>query len=313
MHGESKLVVTVASGPYAHLAALADGNDADGIELQYEVLEPPQILTRMHRDAAWDIAEMSLATIYMLADRRDPNFAPLPVFPSREFRHSALYVPADGSVCSARDLRGATIGVLRYAMTTAVWVRALLTGQYGVPPEGMQWVVGDESPHPAWVNPRIVDGAAVLERMAVAGELDCLVSGRTPASFLNGKLRRLFAEFGAEERAYFASTGIFPIMHVMAARRSLVEQRPEVVPILIRRFESAKLRAEEGLRDFDVSTYPVPWLAAHIDDARRQMGSELWPYGVEANRTTLVAFGQLLAAEGLTTRALAPEEVFTVS
>jgi 4,5-dihydroxyphthalate decarboxylase len=303
------LIVTVAAGPYAHLAGLAAASD-DGLELRCETLEPGHIFPRMQRDAAWDVAEMSLATAYIMADRGEQRFVALPVFPSRAFRHSSLYVPAASPVRGAGELRGRRIGVLRYAMTTAVWVRAMLADPYGVPAQGLQWVVGDESPHPAGVTPQKVEGAAALERMAAAGELDCLISGRTPAAFHDGRLRRLFPDFGAEEKAYYARTRVFPIMHVMVATRALLERRPGVVAKLIKRFAAAKHAAEEGLLNFDISMYPLPWLPAYVEDARRQVGGDLWPYGIELNRATLTAFAQALVADGLIGRARTPEEVF---
>ncbi len=310
MRGQPKVRLTVASGPYIHLAALGRPYHVDdGFDLRHEVLDPPEILSRMHRNAAWDIGEMSLATVYMLADQRDSRFVPLPVFPSREFRHAALYVRTESPIRGARDLRGSTVGVLRYAMTTAVWVRGILATQYDVCRSDLHWVVGDDSPYPSSLSLRKVAGPETLERMALAGELDCLITGRTPASFLDGRLRRLFPDFGTEERAYFTSTGIFPIMHVMAAQGSLLQRYAEIVPALLKRFDAAKRDAEHGLLDFDISMYPVPWLGAHVEEARRRMG-ELWPYGMEKNRTTLVAFGHMMAADGLTSRALAPEEVF---
>ena len=308
-----ELKVSVAAGPYAHLASLAAPGD-DGLELRLETLEPGHIFPRMLRDGAWDVAEMSLATAYILIAKGDRRFRPIPVFPSRAFRHSALYVPVSGRVRTAADLRGARIGVLRYAMTTAVWVRAMLAQQYGVPADGMRWVVGEDSPHPDSVSPEIVGGAKALERLAVEGGLGCLISGRTPAAFAEGRLRRLFTDFGAEEKAYFAASRVFPIMHVMVAKAELLERAPDVFARLMKRFETAKHAAEEGFANFDISTYPLPWLPAYVEDARRQFstfaGADLWPYGVEPNRRTLETFGQAIAAEGLASRALAPEDVF---
>lgn len=304
------MILTLAAGGYAHLATIASGDASDGLDIRYETLEPGRIFPRMQRDAAWDVAEMSLATAYIMADRGDRRFVALPVFPSRAFRHSALYVPSWSPVRAASELRGGRVGVLRYAMTTAVWVRSMLAGQYGVPAETLRWVVGEESPHPVSITPRVVEGGAALERMAAAGELDCLVSGRAPAAFADGRLRRLFADFGAEEKAWHARTRVFPIMHVMVAKRDLLEREPRLLPALMKRFDAAKRVAEDGLLDFDVSTYPLPWLAACVEDARRLIGGELWPYGLAANRVTLDAFGRALAAEGLTSRVLAPEEVF---
>lgn len=304
------MIVTVAAGPYAHLASLHSGNGTGGLEIRYEAIEPGKIFPRMQKEAAWDAAEMSLATAYIMADRGEKRFAALPVFPSRAFRHSALYVPAGSPVRKAEELRGKRIGVLRYAMTTAVWVRDMLASQYGVPAASLQWVVGEDSPHPESIQPVVAGSAAGLERMAVAGEIDCLISGRTPAAFQEGKLRRLFPDFGAEEKAYYARTGVFPIMHAIVAKRELVEGKAGFTGALLARFEAAKHAAEEGLLNFDVSTYPLPWLSAYVEDARRQVGGDLWPYGIEANRKTLEAFGKAIAAEGLTKRALAPEEVF---
>jgi 4,5-dihydroxyphthalate decarboxylase len=303
--------VSVAAGPYAHLAALGAGGGEDGLRLERVVLEPGRIFPRMLQEAPWDVAEMSLATAYILAARGDRRFVPIPVFPSRAFRHSSLYVPAGSGVRVAGDLRGRRIGVLRYAMTTAVWVREMLRNQYGVPPETLQWVVGEDSPHPPGVPTSIVEGASALERMVLEGGIDCLISGRVPRAFEEGRLRRLFGDFGTEEKAYFAGTGVFPIMHTMVVRRALVEEDPPLVPRLMARFESAKRVAEEGLRNSDLSIYPLPWLPAYVHDARCAFGGgDLWPYGIEANRPTLAAFGRALAAEGLASRTLEPEEVF---
>jgi len=263
----------------------------------------------MHRDEAWDVGEMSLATLYMLADKGDVRFVPIPVFPSREFRHASLYVRADGAILKPMDLCGRTVGVLRYAMTTAVWVRGFLAVQYGVPRAQLHWVVGDDSVHPQSIVMRRVDGAEALEQMAIKGEIDCLISSRTPKAYLEGKLRRLFSDFGAEEKAFFARNGAFPIMHAMAVRRTVVEQQADAISALLRRFESAKHFAEQWLHDFDVSVYPVPWLAAHVEDAIRRMG-DLWPYGLDKNRATLTVFGQFMADDELTRGVLLPEQVF---
>lgn len=302
--------VSIAAGGYSHLALVASCNRDDGLDVRFEAHEPSHIFPRMQRDQAWDVAETSLATTYIRADQGDRRFVPLAVFPSRAFRHSSLYAPCSGGPQDAAGLRGARVGILRYAMTTGVWVRDMLAQQYGVEPGSMRWFVGEDSPHPASVEPRVVAGAAALERMLLEGELDCLISGRPPAAYAAGRLRRLFPDFGAEEQAYYARTGVFPIMHVMVVTRGFADRNPGALSLLARRFDAAKRDAVEALLNFDVSTHPLPWLPAYVEDARRRIGGDLWPYGVEANRATLVAFGNALASEGLTSRALAPEEVF---
>lgn len=306
--------ISMAAGPYAHLARIAqrDGAHSDGLDIRYEAIEPGHIFKPMLNEGAWDVSEMSLSTAYILADRADPRFVVLPVFPSRAFRHSALYVPKGRAGQGMEGLRGGRIGVLRYGMTTAVWIRAMLADPYGHAPQSFRWFVGEDSPHPPSIAPEIV-GPSALERMAVEGEIDCLISGRTPAAFHEGRLERLFPDFRTEEESYYRQTGVFPIMHVMIAKRSLFEGRPEVLAALLERFEAARRFAVDALFNFDISTYPLPWLPAFVEGARRMMGDDLWPYGIEANRKTLNAFGQAMAAEGLTSKALAPEDVFVGS
>lgn len=299
--------ITVATGPYIHLAELAHVPVDDGLELRHEVREPGKIFRPMLDEGAWDVGEMSLATAYLLADKRDERFVALPVFPSRTFRHSALYVPAHARARSPGEFAGARVGVLRYAMTTAVWVRDLLERQYGVPAKGLQWFVGEDSPHPDFVSPTVVGSAGALERLAVSGDLDLLISGRPIA---DQRLQRLFPRFGEDERAYHESTGVFPIMHTLVAKRTLVQSSPALVPALMARFRAAKGIVEERLANFDISAVPVPWLASLVEESKTRLNGEPWPYGIAPNRGTLDAFARALHAEGSTSHVLSAEEVF---
>lgn len=304
--------LTVATGDYLHTASLrAPAAGADGLDLQHVAAPPGAIFRRMLDEAAYDVAEMSLATIYMLADRGDRRFVPLPVFLSRVFRHSAVYVSAP-EIRRPEDLPGRDVGVLRYGMTMAVWVRAVLADDHGVPPGALGWWTGEAEPilPPGLPIRGALAGAEALERAAAEGRLHCLVSAQVPRAFPEGRLRRLFPDFEARERAWHARTGIFPIMHAVVIKRRLVEEHPGLAAALLARFEAAKRRAEEAVLETAVSACPVPWLAPFAEATRAAMGGALWPYGVQGNAATLAAFGQAIAAQGLTRRALAPGDVF---
>jgi 4,5-dihydroxyphthalate decarboxylase len=54
----------------------------------------------------------------------------------------------------------------------------------------------------------------------------------------------------------------------------------------------------------------VPWLTAHIEEAKREMGADWWPYGLAANRRVLETFLRYHHEQGLSKRRLDPEELF---
>lgn len=310
--GAGPLTVRVAAGDYLHTAALRGGGAAgDGLRIAYEVAPPGTVFRRMLEEEAWDVAEMSLATIYMLADRADRRFVALPLFLSRVFRHSAVYVSSP-AIRTPADLAGRDVGVLRYGMTMAVWVRAFLAEDHGVRPQAMRWWTGERQAilPPGLPIAGALDGAEGLERAAVEGRLQCLLSAHVPRAFREGRLRRLFPDFEARERDYHARTGIFPIMHAVVARRRLLEEHPGAAAGLVARFDAARRRAEQAVLETAVSACPVPWLASFAEAARVAMGGELWPYGVRGSEVTLRAFGRAMAAQGLTGRVLEPADVF---
>ncbi len=302
------LTLTVAAGDYLHTLALRDGEERDGLRLRYVAVPPSVAFRRMLDEEAWDVAEMSLATTYMLADRGDRRFVALPVFLSRVFRHSAIYVAP--AIERPEDLRGRDAGVLRYAMTMAVWVRALLA-EHGVTAPDMRWWLGEATPYPADLPVGAVGGGVeALERLAEAGTIQALLSAHVPRAFRSGGWRRLFPDFAAREREYHARTGIVPIMHVAVVRRRLVDEHAGLVGRLLARFEEARDRAERALLDTAVSVCPLPWLSTFAEETRARLGGELWPYGVAANAATLGAFGRAMAEQRLTRRALDAAEVF---
>jgi 4,5-dihydroxyphthalate decarboxylase len=54
----------------------------------------------------------------------------------------------------------------------------------------------------------------------------------------------------------------------------------------------------------------LPWLVAHAEEARREMGEDWWPYGFAPNRHVLDSFLRYHHEQGLSQRRFAPEELF---
>jgi 4,5-dihydroxyphthalate decarboxylase len=80
----------------------------------------------------------------MSRDKGTPRFIAIPVFPSRTFRHSCIYINTESGVREPKDLAGKRVGVPEYQITMAIWARGILQHEYGVKPEQMKWFTGGE-------------------------------------------------------------------------------------------------------------------------------------------------------------------------
>ncbi|MCZ6844246.1 MAG: ABC transporter substrate-binding protein, partial [SAR324 cluster bacterium] len=269
--------LTFALGDYAHTRTLISGAtlqiDGHAVNLRRVTDTPAGIFSRAREEPPpFDVTEMSLATTYVLTDRRDARFLALPVFPSRMFRHAAFYV-RDTNL-RPEQLRGKRLGVVRYGMTAAVWARALLAESYGIAPADVTWWIGEEQFfQPAGITLNPAGGKAALEAMLLAGDLDCLLSVDEPPAFRKGQLHRLFPEFGAEERAQFQRTGLYPIMHCVLVRRTLTESEPWLPGFLQKAFEAAKAEALHWLLDMDASSLPLPFQHTWANEVRELLGT----------------------------------------
>ena len=54
----------------------------------------------------------------------------------------------------------------------------------------------------------------------------------------------------------------------------------------------------------------LPWQAAHVEEARRELGEDWWPYGLEPNRRVLETFLRYHHEQGLSKRRLEAAELF---
>lgn len=310
----TKPLLTLACTASDRTRPILDGRvTVPGVDLVALPGEPEDIFRRALRDRAFDVSELSMGSHIATTARGDGPYVGVPVFPSRAFRHSAVYVRTDRGIAGPADLAGRTVGVPEYQQTAALWVRGILRGHYGVDTRGVAWRTGGER-----VPISLPDGFDVrplgedLQAALAAGRLDALVAPRPPAALGDGSapVGRLWPDYRAEEVAWHRATGFFPIMHCLAVRRDVAERHPWLPLELFRAFARARAMALEELRLVNVLRVSLPWGPAAFEEQAAIMGGDPWPYGFARNRAEVAAMARFAAEDGLAPRAVEPEELF---
>jgi 4,5-dihydroxyphthalate decarboxylase len=318
----SKLRLSIGIGNYDRVRALADGDvQIDGVDPVFMWLEPEEIFFRAFRNAEFDICELSLSSFSVKTAANDCPYVAIPVFPSRAFRHTAIYVRTD-RIKSPADVRGKIFGIPEWQLTANVWARAILEDDHGVKPSDIAWVrAGLEMPgriEKIALNlpPDIrISNAAphkTLNQMLIDGEIDGIIAPRAPSCFEQGhpNIGYLFGDTMQAASDYYSRTKIFPIMHLLGIRRTLVEQHPWLPMAALKAFTAAKNLAQHRLIDPSASKVTLPFIEEAVQRARKLIGEDWWPYGLEANRHLLETFLRHHHAQGLSSRLLKPEDLF---
>lgn len=316
--------LTAAVGDYDQMRDLQNGRvRPNGIDLTVLNFDVEEIFFRFHDRLEWEVSELSMGMYTSAISRGDSRFIAIPVFPSRVFRHSAIYVRADGTVKSPEDLAGKVVGCPQWSQTATIYVRGYLTDTVGIPLAAIRWVqagvndCGRDEPSvlklPEGVELRQVNDRT-LNDMLLDGTIDAIISARPPKSFVAGdtRMQRLFPDYRPVEEQYFRRTGIFPIMHTIAIRRDTYEANRWIARNLFQAFEEAKRRSVRRLKDMTAVHVPLPWVPDLIGSTEDLLfrDCDYWPYGIEANRTTLEAFLRFAHEQGTCHRHLSAEELF---
>lgn len=317
----SKLRLSLGCWNYDRTRSLMEGRIApDGIDLNYLNMPVEETFFRMLRNREFDVAEMSLSS-YTVSLFKDSPFIAIPVFPSRFFRQSCIYVNKDSGIREPKDLIGKRIGNPEYQMTAPVWIRGVLQDEYDVPVDSVTYVTGgEEEPNrseklkldlPSNIRVERIGPTQTLSAMLASGEIDALYTARMPSSFhSSGNVRRLFEDYVAVEQDYFRRTRIFPIMHTVVIRREVYEKNRWVAQSLYKAFCQAQQETYQDLYETAALKAMLPWLTAHVEDTRRQMGDDFWPYGFEKNVDTLSTFLRYSYEQGLSKHLLTPSQLF---
>ena len=308
--------ISIALGDYDITRPILDGAvEPQGVELVTMRYPSPQRHWRMLTHAEFDVCELSLGSYVARRSYGHDDLVAIPVFPHRRFRHGYAFVSAAAGVRRAQDLSGHGVGVRSWQTTAGVWIRGILAEHHGMALEDVRWVAQDAEdvelalPRGLTLEP-VRPGENVVD-LCAAGELAGLVYPEIPRPVLDGDrtIRRLFDDPKATEQDYFRSSGIFPIMHVVAIRAEIAERHPWLPRNLMEAFEAAKAAAFRRLQD--PRTVSLAWLRALQEEEQALLGPDPWEYGLgEANRHVLATFLGYARQQGVAARPMAPEELF---
>ena len=299
----------------------------EAIDLHFIPLPPFQAFNRFMR-GEFDSGEMSFSTYVIKTGQSKAHGTPLPfvaipVFPSRTFRHSAIYVNRAAGITKPEQLAGRRVGVPEYQMTAAVWTRGMLMHQHGVDPKSIEWVTGGlqnagrkpmlDLSYPG-INIRH-EANRTLNDMLLDGKIDALIAPQIPSAVREGRpeVGQLFDDLAAVEQAYYRDTRLFPIMHVVVIRRELYERHPWSAVSLYRAFEKAKDNCLARLSVEEPVPVSLPWSWALRQKVVGMMGEDFWPYGVEKNRKVIEALCEYTWEQALVPVKVEIEDLFAPS
>ena len=312
----AKLRLTFAAGDYEIVKPIKEGLvDVDGIDLvMLTGIGSRERHWRMARRAEFDLCEVNVGAYFMARDQGELLSA-LPVFLHRRFRHGFIFVNVDAGIAEPKDLIGKRVGGTNFQPAGNLWMRGILEEHYGVPHKSIAWVVDREEDvqfkKPDDLRIEMIAKGKRLDDMLAEGELPAMLSPDIPRRFLQGDKRivRLFPNYKQVEIDYFRRTGIFPIMHVTAIKREIVEKYPWVPTNLVKAFDKAKAMAYRRLANPRV--VPLAWVRTAVEEQEEILGPDPWAYGLgEANRKTLQTILRYVRMQGLISRDFTLEELF---
>ncbi|HTP90824.1 MAG TPA: ABC transporter substrate-binding protein, partial [Xanthobacteraceae bacterium] len=86
-----KLSLAITSNPRTQ-PVISGRIKADGIDFTKSVLGPAEIFWRQLSFAEFDVSEMSMSELMMIRARGDDRFVGIPVFTTRRFYHTGIFV-----------------------------------------------------------------------------------------------------------------------------------------------------------------------------------------------------------------------------
>ena len=308
--------LSLACGDYEIMRALKEGVvRPDGIDLKVlTAMDSPTRHWRFLRNGEFDVAEVSCSS-YIAARDNDLPFRAIPVFPHRRFRHGFAYINTTKGIETPADLIGRRVGVKFFLISAALWMRGILEHEYDVPFKSMEWFTEldedvDFTPPDGLKLSRVPPSKSIIQ-MLLDGELDALLHSDIiePLRDKDPRVGRLFPDYKEEEAAYFRKTGIFPIMHVVAIRREIVDRYPWVPINLFHAFNQSKAIAMR--RMINPRIVPLAWYREAWEEQEAIMGADPWEYGLtERNRNTLDTLVGFSHEQGLIKRKQPLEELF---
>jgi len=300
--------LATALGSYGLTKALKDGRvGPERAELDFVPVEQiVPLMRRMVRNLEFDICEMAFTT-YLCAKAAGKPITAIPVFLTRNFHHWAAFHNIHAGVHSPKALEGRVVGVNRgYTVTTGLWVRGILQGEYGLDLAKVTWAPTDDEHVEEYRAPANVSyrfrGRPVAE-LLIAREVDAAVGDIRAES---PEIKPLIADARQAGFAWYRKTGIYPINHAVVVRDAVLAERPGLAQDLMRAFAAAK-RAYLAELDAGRATAPADETVRQL---RAVVGADPYPYGIAANRPALEAVVRFAVEQKVIPSLPAPEALF---
>ncbi|MDO7568288.1 MAG: ABC transporter substrate-binding protein [Paracoccaceae bacterium] len=318
----TKLKLSIATTDYDHFRDFRVGDvRAEGIDHNWLNLGHHECFARFTANREFDVSEISFAKFSAQVTRENSDIIGLPVICSRLFRFSSFYVNKKSGIKTIQDLRGKKVGSPEWAHSAAVYMRGWMHNEMGVSLQDVHWIQAgaNAAGREEKVELNLPEGVQLtrikdksLSELLSSGEIDCAIIARPPTCFLEGHpdIIRLFPNFLEMEEEYYDRTKVYPIMHIIAMRRSILDENPWVARNLMNAFQESKRRSLERLFDPAVSRYPLPWLASYARRMRDKFEGDPFPYGIEENRPTWEQMSLYTFQQGIAHRQFTPEEIF---
>ncbi|MCH7482883.1 MAG: hypothetical protein IIC31_08670 [Chloroflexi bacterium] len=323
----NKLSLSLAFGPNPRSQPILDGTVApEGIELACSEVGAGELFHRQLTHQEFDVSEMSISSLLLITAQGNSPWVAIPIFSTRTFYGTQAIVRRGAGIEKPSDLKGKRVGVNEYQQTAALWARGFFQHEHGIAPTDVEWFMErtEEYSHqgatgfqpPPGVRLNHIPAASSMAQMMLDGELDAIYhyfwggGGMNRSSvdlFVHDDMRMLFPDPEAEGARYYRKTGVFPFNHTVILRRSIYEQHPWVARNLLEAFETAKQRSYAAARALN-----QPYLATGLlpPEARAASATDLFPYGLAANREVVELAARYSHEQGLTPREVAVEEVF---
>ena len=324
-----KLSLSMAGYNFDRTKALFDGRvKVEGCDIQIEEQGIGDLNTHVFNGPqTLDVTEIGLHP-FMLAYANDGfrDYTLLPIFPLRLFRHKSVFIRTDRGIEKPQDLRGKKIATSGYYSTSLTWIRGIFQDEYGLKPEDMQWIVSSkdssakdagkvskqENIFPKGVPIRMGPEGKDESDLLASGEVDATFHAAEPRAYIEGhpKVARLFPDYRSTERAYFSKTGIFPIMHAVAIKKSLAKKNPWVIEAVFKAYSQSKQMAYNYMAKAAWAYDSLPWFGQEFEETRALMGDNYYSYGIKPNSKALKALFRYSHQQGLCKKELTIEELF---
>lgn len=311
----AKLNLSLAIGNHDLTLALTHGEiEVEGVNLIVSRLPDSTARHKRIANLEFDLGEYSMCS-YIVAAAKGTPFTAIPVFPHRRFPHSNIIVNAHAGINSPADLRGKRIGVNSLQTTWTLWSAGMLEEHYGVPFQELRWYSSTrnlvDSTTPDGISVASLPAGKSLNQALLDRDIDAVTGPSVQPAIRNGspEVRRLFPDFKDEEMRLYRKTGVFPIMHVIVIKKTVVEEHPWVARNLLSAFETAK---NACYRFIDSSwSLSLVWYRTLWEEERNLFGGkDVWAYNIKDNEENLATMIRYARQQGMTEREMAVRDLF---